>query len=40
MRGFSLFNKILISLYDASNTFHYNILVFLHCLTYVRYNVS
>jgi len=40
MRGFSPFNKILLSLFDVSNTFHYIIVVCLHCLTHVHFNVS
>jgi len=40
MRGFSPFNQILLSLFDASNTFHYRILVCLHRLTHVHFNVS
>jgi len=34
MHEFSHFNQILLSLFDVSNTFHYSILVCLHCLTH------
>jgi len=39
MCGFSLFNPILLSLFDISNTFHYSILVWLYHLTHVRFSV-
>jgi len=34
------FNQFLLSLFDVSNIFYYNILVCLHCLTHVRFNVN
>jgi len=40
MREFSQFNQILLRLFNVSNTFHYSILVCLHRLTHVRFNVS
>jgi len=39
MREFSIFNQILLSLFDISNTFHYSVLVCLHHLTYFLFNV-
>jgi len=40
MHEFGHFNQILLSLFDVSNTFHYSILVCLHSLTHVHFNVS
>jgi len=40
MREFSHFNQILSSLFDVSNTFYDSILVCLHLLTHVCFNIS
>jgi len=40
MYEFSSFNQILLSLFNVSNTFYYNILIFLHRLAHVRFNIS